>query len=447
MSDTPILSHRPRVVIVGAGFGGLAAVRKLAGAPVDVLLLDRNNYHAFWPLMYQVATAGLEPQDIALPVRTLLRKTPNVQFRVTVVERVDLEAQTVFTETGPIPYDELLIAAGSANNFFGLRQIETHGFGFKELPEALAIRNQIITRFEQAESETDPGARRRLLTFVVVGGGPTGVELAGAIAELVRHVMRKDHPTLDLSHVRILLIEMMDRLIPSFPAPLSRNAQQTLASLGVEVWLQTSVAGMQHGALKLKDGTEIQTDTVIWAAGVQGAPLVETLGVKLQRGRRIAVTPELQLPGHANVWVVGDLAYLEAPDGKPYPQLAAVAMQQGPVAARNILRKLRGQSLRPFHYTDKGSMATVGRRSAVARIWGINWTGSIAWFLWLAVHLLYLIGGRNRLLVFINWTYNYFTYDRAARAVIAPSRHAQAPGEVVDLSNQPVANLQADAVE
>jgi NADH dehydrogenase len=332
----------------------------------------------------------------------------------------------------------LVIAAGSANNFFGLHEVEAHGFGFKELPEALAIRNHIITRFEQAESETDPEKLRRLLTFVVVGGGPTGIELAGAIAELVRHVMRRDHPTLDFGNVRLLLIEMMDRLIPSFPSSLSRNAQRTLERLGVEICLRTSVAGMRNGALQLKDGTEIQTDTVIWAAGVQGAPIGATLGVKLQRGGRIPVTPVLQLPGHPNVWVVGDLAYLEAPDGKPYPQLAAVAMQQGPTIARNILRKLRGEPLRPFRYLDKGTMATVGRHSAVARIWGINWTGSVAWLLWLAVHLLYLMGGRNRLLVFVNWIYNYLTYDRAARAVIAPSRHAQAATEVVELSKQPV---------
>ena len=438
MDSNSNTTRRPRVVIIGGGFGGIAVARKLAGAPVDVLLIDRNNYHAFWPLMYQVATAGLEVQDIVQPIRALLWKMPNVHFQLATADCIDLEAQTVLTDAGAIRYDELVIAAGSANNFFGLHEIETHGFGFKEMPEALAIRNHIITRFEQAESETDPEKLRRLLTFVVVGGGPTGVELAGALAELIRHVMHRDHPNLDFRNVRLLLVEMMDRLIPSFPGSLSRNAQRTLERLGVEVRLRTSVAGMRNGALQLKDGTEIQTDTVIWSAGVQGAPIGATLGVKLQRGGRIPVTPELQLPGHPNVWVIGDLAYLEAPDGKPYPQLAAVAMQQGPTVARNILRKLRGESLRPFRYIDKGTMATVGRRSAVARIWGINWTGSIAWLLWLAVHLLYLMGGRNRLVVFVNWLYSYLTYDRAARAVIAPSRHAQAAAEVVQLSNQPV---------
>ena len=439
-------AQRPRVVIVGAGFGGLAVARKLAREPVDVLLLDRNNYNAFWPLMYQVATAGIEPQDIAQPVRAVLRGTPNVHFRVASVQRIDLQKQAVIADDVAIPYDELVIAAGSTNNFFGLDQIEEHGFGFKELPEALAIRNHIIGCFEKAEKETDPAVLRRLLTFVVAGGGPTGVELAGAIAELLRHVMRRDYPNLNFDYVQVLLVEALDQLLPSFPEALSRKAYQTLRHLGVEVRLRTSVAGMREGALELKDAPEIATDTVIWAAGVKGAPLGATLGVPLQRGDRIAVTPELQLPDHPNVWVLGDLAHLNGPDGKPYPQLAAVAMQQGPVVARNILRKLRGEPSKPFRYTDKGSMATVGRRSAVARIWGINWSGSIAWLIWLGVHLLYLMGLRNRLLVFINWAYNYFTYDRAARAVIAPSRHAETAEEVVALGNQPVKTAQPQSV-
>ena len=433
-------SRRPHVVIVGAGFGGLAVARKLAGAPVDVTLLDRNNYHAFWPLMYQVATAGLEGQDIAQPIRAIVRRTPNVQFRVTTVECIDIAEQTVFTDSGELRYDELVVAAGSTNNFFGLDQIEAHGFGFKELHEALAIRNQLITRFEEAEHEDDPEQLRRLLTFVVVGGGPTGVELAGAISELIRHVMRKDHPTLDLSYSRVLLLEAMDRLLLTFPPTLSRKAQRSLEKLGVEVRFNAQVAGLENGAIQLKDGTAIPTDTVIWSAGIKGAEIGASLGVPLKRGARVPVIDTLQLPEHPNVWVLGDLAYLEGPDGKPYPQLAAAAMQQGRHVAINIQRKLRGEPLLRWKYIDKGSMATVGRRSAVARIWGINWSGFIAWALWLAVHLLYLVNARSRLLVFINWTYNYFTYDRAARAVIAPSRFAESAREVVDLSNRPVAS-------
>ena len=416
--------QRPRVVVVGAGFGGIAVARSLGRTPVDVLLVDRNNYHAFWPLLYQVASAALEPQQIAYPVRAILRDHPNVRFRIAEVEGVDFERQEVVTGDGVLPYDELVIAAGSTNNFFGLDEVEEHAFGFKELPEALAVRNHIIMCFERAAVESDPAQLDRLLTFVVVGGGPTGVELAGAIAELNRHVMRRDYPHLDFAHVRVMLIEMMDRVLPSFPEALARRARASLDRLGVDVRLGTSVADFQNHTLRLKDGTEIPTRTVIWAAGIQGAPLGERLGVPLQRGGRVPVTSELHLPDHPNVWVIGDLAYLEGPGGKPYPQLATVALQQGRHVARNIRRKLPGLPLRPFRYLDKGSMATVGRRFAVAHIWGTNWSGTIAWLLWLVVHLLYLAGFRNRVLVLVNWAYNYFTYDRAARSIV---RAWQAP--------------------
>lgn len=442
MAEQAQQPKRPRVVIIGAGFGGLFAARQLVGAPVDVLLLDRNNYHAFWPLMYQVATAGLEAQDIVQPVRSILRRAPNVQFRVATVQSIDLDSRTLHTETGPITYDELIISAGTTNNFFGLDEIEEHGFGFKEMPEALAIRNAIITRFEHAESISDPEELRRLLTFVIVGGGPTGVELAGATSELIRHVMPRDHPRLDLAHTHVVLVEAMNRLLLSFPEKLSRRAQRALEKLGVEVRLNTAVQSMQHGLLFFKDGTSIATETVIWAAGVQGSPLVTTMGVELQKGRRVPVTAALHMPDRPEVWVIGDLAYLEGSDGKPYPMLAAVAMQQGPHAARNILRKLRGQPLLKFRYVDKGTMATVGRRSAVARIWGLNFSGALAWYLWLGVHLIYLVGFRNRLFVLLTWAINYFTFDRSARAVLAPSRHAAALTEMEELTNQAVESRQ-----
>ncbi len=260
---------------------------------------------------------------------------------------------------------------------------------------------------------------QRRLTFVVVGGGPTGVELAGAIAELVRFVVPRDYPTLDIRMVRVVLVEGADRLLLAFPASLSRKAQHRLEGFGVEIRLNTSVVDYTPEGLHFKDGTTLPTETIIWAAGIQGSPVGGMLGTELQRGNRVAVTPQLHLPDDPNVWVIGDLAYVSGPNGQPYPQLATVAMQQGRLVGRNIRHKLQGLPLQPFRYRDKGTMATIGRRSAVARIWGLNWSGPVAWYLWLGVHLVYVIGFRNRILVLINWAYNYFTYDRGARALIA----------------------------
>jgi len=413
------MRDQPKVIIIGTGFGGLEVARGLAGAHVRVLLLDRNNYQTFWPLMYQVATAALEPQAIAFPVRGVIRRMRNLLFRVVTVQQIDLARQLVVTDRGTLTYDELVVSAGSTNNFFGLQGIEQQGFGFKDLPEALVLRNHVIQCFERAATEMDAHERERLRTFIVVGGGPTGVELAGALAELVRHVIRRDFPRLDISAAKVLLVEMADRLLLAFPEELSRKAAQDLRELGVDVRLRTSVTGYQEGELRIKDGDVIPTRTVVWAAGVQASPLAKALGVPLQRGGRVPVTRSLHLEGYPNVWVIGDMAYLEDPDGQPYPQLATVAMQQGKLVSRNILRKQQGRALDPFQYIDKGSMATIGRRRAVAHIWGRNFSGPIAWLLWLAVHLLYLIGIRNRIMVLINWAYNYLTHDRGARATIA----------------------------
>jgi NADH dehydrogenase len=406
------------VVIIGAGFGGLSAARKLAGAPVDVLIVDRNNYHGFWPLLYQVATASLDPEEIAQPVRAITRRTPSIKFRLATVHAVNREQRLVQTNHGDIPYDELIVSPGSATNFFGNEQVEREGFELKDVPDAVAIRNRLISCFELALTEPDPAERRRLLTFVLVGGGPTGVEMSGSIAELIRHVLRCDYPTLDSSEMRVILVEAVDRVLLAFPPSLSEKAQRGLADLGVELRFGASVTGYENGMLQFKDGTTLPTETVIWTAGVKGAPLGEELGVPLERGGRVPVTPELHLADDPNVWVIGDLAHLPDRQGKPYPQIATVAMQQGRHAARNIMRKLRGQPLRSFRYVDKGTMATVGRRSAVAHIWGLNWSGTLAWFLWLGVHIWYLIGFRNRVQVLLNWAYYYFTYDRGSRAII-----------------------------
>jgi NADH dehydrogenase len=417
---------RRRVVIIGAGFGGLEAARGLASAPVDVLLIDRNNYHGFWPLLYQVATAGLEPQEIVQPVRALTRRLRNVQFRLATVKAVDRERRLVLTDQDAVPYDDLVIAAGSTTNFFGLDQIRRQGFELKDVPDALAIRNQIIRCFERAVAKPDADHRQQLLTFVVVGGGPTGVEMAGAISELIQHVLRKDYPTLDMRAVRVVLLEAADRILLAFPPRLSAKAQRALARIGVDVQLGKSVIGFEQHMLQLKDGTTLPTETVIWAAGIQANPLGKTLDVPLQRAGRIGITPELHLPNDSTVWVIGDMAYLEDTSGRPLGQLATVAMQQGRCVAQNIQRKHAGQPLQPYHYVDKGSMATIGRRAAIAHIWRLSFSGPIAWYLWLGVHLWYIIGFRNRLQVFANWAYNYLTYDRSARAVITPPMYERA---------------------
>ncbi|GAC1366739.1 MAG: NAD(P)/FAD-dependent oxidoreductase [Herpetosiphon sp.] len=415
---------RTRVVVVGAGFGGLEVARSLTSHDASVLLLDRNNYHGFWPLLYQVATAGLEPQQIAQPVRAILRGRRNVCFQMATVQRIDIERRLVFTDEGRFTYDFLVLSAGSATNFFGMKSLETDSFELKDVPDAVALRNHLLECFEAAVLETDPQRRKQLLTFVAVGGGPTGVELAGAIAELVYVVMSRDYPQIDIGEVKVLLLEAMDRLLAAFPPSLSDIALADLKRLKVEVRFKTSVTGYDDELLSLKDDPPIPSSTVVWAAGVQGAELGTSLGIELQRGRRVPVSPTLQLADHPEVFVLGDMAYVPDAQGQPYPQLATVAMQQGRLVARNIRHLLHHEPLQTFEYWDKGSMATIGHRAAVARIWGMNWSGTIAWWLWLVVHLLYLAGVHKRLLVIVNWAYNFATFDRPARALVRQTGHA-----------------------
>jgi NADH dehydrogenase len=415
---TPRPSGRPRVVVVGAGFGGLSVVRKLAQADVDVLMLDRNNYHGFWPLLYQVATAGLEPESIAYPARAILRKYPNANFLMADVTDVDFERRLVLTSGGPLAYDYLVLAAGSANNYFGDEALAAQTFGMKDIDDAERLRNQVLRAFEQAVIERDPAKRAALLTFVIVGGGPTGVELAGAFAELIRHVLRKDYPMLDVSQARVLLVEASDRILASFPEPLQRKARKRLEKMGVEVKLRTAVSAVDKGVVSFKDGTSLDSGTVVWAAGVRAADLADALGVPLGRGARVKIRPTLNLPERPEVFVIGDMAYLEGyKNGQSYPMVAPVAIQQGKLAARNILALIEGRPLRTFRYFDRGQMATIGRRAAVMDSFGIHLSGFIAWLGWLFVHLIELIGFRNRLVVLTNWAYNYFTYDRAVRLI------------------------------
>ena len=408
---------RPVVVVVGAGFGGLRVARQLRGAPVDVLVLDRHNFHTFLPLLYEVATAGLEPDDIAQPVRTILRGYRNVRFRMANVERIDLDGRHVVTDNGQISYDYLIVAAGSATNFFGLGSVEERALGLKDLHQATAFRNHVLRSFERAAIVDDPAERQRLMTTVVIGGGPTGVELAGALAELKRHALPHDYPDLDLAQARVILLEATDRLLAAMPERLQHKAAVQLTKLGVDVRCGATVIDLTDRGVHLKSGETIASANVAWVAGVRGEHVGEAMGVALGAGRRVAVERTLQLAGHPEAYVIGDLAYLLAADGRPYPMVAPVAMQQADVAVKNILGSMRHEAPVTFAYKDRGMMATIGRRMAVARIGRFQFTGFLAWALWLTVHLLQLVGLRSRALVLVNWTWNYFRYDRANRLV------------------------------
>lgn len=417
----PFSGGRPRVVIVGAGFGGLRVARALGRKPVDVVLVDRQNYHLFQPLLYQVATAGLEPDQIAHPVRGIVRRLHNVRFVMSEVTRVDLAGHTVATADGELPWDYLVLAGGSATNFFGMTSLEQNAFELKDLPDAIDIRNQILTLFEKAAAEPDPARRRQMLTFCVVGGGPTGVEFAGALSELIRLVLVKDYPGLDLSSVRILLIESGSELLQAFPKPLQESARRGLEAKKVEIRFGTRVTGYEEELVQLAQGDPIPSCTLLWAAGVRGVRLGESLGVTLARQARIPVTEALTLAGNPRVYVIGDLAHFEA-DGAPLPMLATVAMQMGRHAGRNILRAIGGEAPAPFQYRDPGSLATIGRNQAVALLGRSQFTGFVAWVLWLFIHIMNLVGFRSRIVVLVNWAWDYFFFDRAIRIITRKPR-------------------------
>jgi NADH dehydrogenase len=412
----------PRVVIAGAGFGGLAAVRELAHAPVDVVMVDRNNYHTFPPLLYQVAAGELEPGDIAYPVRTILRKLPNVRFALATVKRIDLARRRLETDGPDIPYDYLILATGTVDYFFGVEGADEYAFSLKGLEHAIALRNHILGCVEEASLTQDSSRCAQLLTFAIVGGGPTGVETAGALAELVQGALTKDFPRLDFSRVQITLIEAANRMLPTLPEPLGIYAARRLRQMGVVVRLECAVDRITPDELYLKDGTVIPACTTVWAAGVRGIPQVEASGLPTASRGRVAVEPTLQVPDHPEVYVIGDLAYFEQ-DGEMLPMVAQVALQGGVAAAKNIERQLAGQEPLPFRYHDRGTMATIGRNQAAAVAYGRLFTGFPAWVLWLTIHLYYLIGYRNRLLVLINWARHYLFREHAACRIL-PSEPA-----------------------
>ncbi len=424
-------SHKPRVLIVGAGFGGINAAQALGGKDVDVLILDRNNYHGFWPLLYQVATAALEPESIAYPVRAIFRRYKNIDFQMAEVQRIDFNNKCVYTDAAVYSYDYLVIAAGSANNYFGNNSLAWQTYGLIDIDEAERLRNRILYNFEQAVHELNPERRRDLLTFVIIGGGPTGAELAGAVIELIRHVLRKDYPMLDVKEARVILVEASDHILLAFPESLQRKATKKLEKMGVEIKLTSPVESVQNGCLTFKDGTSLQAGTIVWAAGVRSAELADALQVERARGARVKIERTLNLPAHPNVFVIGDMAYLEGYKGQAYPMVAPVAIQQGKWAANNILLQSSARKMRPFHYFDKGNLATIGKSYAILDAFGVRLSGRVAWLGWLFVHIMYLVGFRNRLIVLTNWAFNYFTYERGVRLITSKDWLINPAGEPV----------------
>ncbi len=411
-------STLPHVVILGAGFGGLRVAKSLAGESVRVTLVDRNNYHLFQPLLYQVATSMLSADEIAYPVRTTLRGAGNLSFHLGEVKEINLREKYVTTNNDRLPYDYLVLALGGETHYFGLKSVAQFGFGLKDLDDALNIRNHLLQQFEKAIFETDNEKREALLTFVIAGGGPTGVECAGAISELVRIVLKKDYPTLDESDIRVVLLEAGEKLLVSMPAELGEATLQVLEQKKhVEVIFGSTVTNFDGAEVSLKDGTSISANTLIWAAGVRAVGLLDTLGLEQDRLGRLIVAPTLQVPGYPEVFVIGDAASLEGKDGKPLPMIAPVAMQQAGVVAKNLLNSLQGKPCEEFMYRDPGILATIGRNQAVAHLGRWKLHGIVAWLLWVVIHIYQLVGFRNRLAVLLDWAWTYVSYDRAVRLI------------------------------
>ncbi len=414
MND-PAANSRPRVVILGGGFGGLTAIQALRKAPVDVILIDRRNHHLFQPLLYQVATAALNPSNIASPIRRIVRSQKNATVLMAEATSVDTKGKKVILADGEVPYDYLIVATGASHAYFGHDEWEADAPGLKTIEDALAIRRKVLIAFEQAEREADPVRRAAWQTFVVVGGGPTGVELAGSLIEIARHVVSRDFRRTDPAKARVILVEGGPRILSAYPPDLSVKARKQLEALGVEVREGEAVTGIDAEGVTTGAG-RIASETVLWAAGVAASPLGRTLGAPIDRAGRVMVGPDLTIPSAPEVFVIGDLASLMQ-DGKPVPGVAPAAMQGGRYAADCILRKIRGEACKPFQYVDKGSLATIGRASAVAQIGKVHLSGMPAWLAWLLIHVFFLIGFRNRLLVLGEWAWIYMTYERGARLI------------------------------
>lgn len=414
-----------RVVILGGGFGGLYCAKALPDDPAfGVTLVDRRNFHLFQPLLYQVATGGLSPGEIASPLRAILKRKKNVTVLQGEAADLDVAGQRVLLKDGAVDYDTLVIATGASHHYFGHDAWAEHAPGLKTVEDALAIRQRILAAFEKAERETDLDRRRAFLTFVLIGAGPTGVEMAGALAELAHHTLKGEFRTIDPSEARILLVEGMDRVLPPYPPALSERARASLEALGVEVWTGTFVTDVREGRVTVKRGETpeaIDAATIFWAAGVQASPwgriLKEKAGAPLDPAGRVIVGQDLTVPGHPEIYVIGDLARVSRDNGQPLPGIAPVAMQEGAYAADAITRRLRGIETLPFHYRDKGTLAVIGRNAAVAQLGRLKFGGFFAWLLWAFVHILYLIEFDNRVLVLFQWAWNYVTRKRGARLI------------------------------
>lgn len=419
---------RPKVIIIGAGFGGLFAAWELANKPVDVLLVDRNNFHTFTPLLYQVATSALDPSEIASPVRSIFRGVDNIHFLLAEVTAIHPQERKVFLKSNSHqreePYDYLILATGSIPSYFGNEDFREHAFELRTLEDAVRLRNHILKRLERAAwSEADVERQKALATIVVVGGGPTGLETAGAVYELYNHVLGKEFQAYPNLRAHVVLVESLPHLLTPYPERLREAALKQIQSLGVEVILGNPVQEVAADHVTLKDGTVLPTYTLVWSAGVKGSPVAEMLNVPLEKNGTVPIEPSAQVKGLERVYAVGDMAHLLDPKGQPYAMVIPVAKQQGILAAKNILRHINSEKPKPFKYVDRGIMATIGRRRAVAWLfYKIQLTGFLAWMVWLGLHIVTLIGFRNRLNVFVNWVWNYLTYDRSVRIILEPQK-------------------------
>ncbi len=426
---------RPHVVIVGGGFGGLNAARALARQPVRVTLVDRRNHHLFQPLLYQVATAALNPSDIASPIRRILRHQKNVQVLLAEARGIDLASKMVALDEGSLAYDYLIVATGARHSYFGRDDWTPFAPGLKSIGDALEIRRRVLSAFEMAERETDEALRKAWLTFVVVGAGPTGVELSGALCEIARHALARDFRRIDPKQAHVILLEGSDRVLPPYAPELSELARKQLVKLGVDVRTGQKVTNITADGVSMGE-EHIPAKTVLWAAGVTGSRLGKSLGVPLDRANRVIVNADLTVPGHPEAFVVGDLASLTI-DGALVPGVAPAAIQEARHAAANILLAMQGKTLLPFRYHNKGSLATIGRNSAVAQMGRLQLSGISAWLAWLLIHVMFLIGFRNRFIVIFQWAWSFLSYDRGARLITGPIRREENrnPAEKVATSN------------
>jgi NADH:quinone reductase (non-electrogenic) len=427
----------PRVVIIGGGFGGLYAARVLAGQPVEVTLIDRTNHHLFQPLLYQVATAMLSPADIAQPIRAILKEAQNVRVVMGTVETIDAGAKVVRTKSKEYPYDYLVVASGARHSYFGNDQWEAHAPGLKTLSDALELRRRILNAFEIAETTTDPEMQKAALTFVVIGAGPTGVEMAGAISELAKRTLERDFRAIQGMQARLVLLDAAPKVLPMFDDYLAGSAIRQLEQLNIEVRVATKVLGVTPEGVQLENEL-IRARTVVWAAGNTASPLAKQLGCEVDRQGRAVVQKDLSVAGHPEIFVIGDVANFSHQGGKPLPGIAPFAMQSGKAAARNVLALAAGQPTEEFHYTDKGSMATIGRNKAVADLKVAKLSGFLAWLSWLLIHLLFIVELRNKIVIFFQWAWGYLTYTHGARLTyqgfkpaLEPDKHRPGADEIL----------------